>query len=86
MAAAALQMQQHADQEGSIGAAGRSCCSTKEPPPLPAMPPHVPPPSRRRLKGWCGAHFCPLQAVTRKVRIMDVAYNASNNELVSFVC
>lgn len=28
------------------------------------------------------AGFCDLQAVTRKTRILDVAYNASNNELV----
>eukprot|EP00955_Chlamydomonas_euryale_P086279 364201-Chlamydomonas_euryale.AAC.14 len=33
------------------------------------------PPSCRALSFW--------QAVTRKTRILDVAYNASNNELVS---
>lgn len=27
----------------------------------------------------------PVQATTRKVRILDVSYNASNNELVSSV-
>ena len=26
--------------------------------------------------------LCTLQAVTRKTRILDVSYNASNNELV----
>lgn len=47
------------------------------------------PPSLRSLlctyvrTSWCSLrlHF-PLQAVTRKVRILDVNYNASNNELV----
>ena len=34
------------------------------------------------MSSWLSAGALCLQAVTRKTRVLDVVYNASNNELV----